>query len=245
MLYITKRKVQSRRGAGLSWWSSWIEAGTIFDSRNQKNGWLEFSAAHWIPAAACQLYNGQTDNPPGPLGDIWWTICGPKPRGYKPNTINIGSFALMWLMPEEPGYVINKPFGFKLFPEHIVYVRYLNPDNPNVTNWMISETGNDKVLAVNEDGQYRCPVPCCVEANPVKVLEWGARAVRIETVSIYDPLPKTLPDHLCHTWYGYKGNKLYKIRAEEGGIRYPLFARSNSAWIQRSGIQLNRPVEAG
>jgi hypothetical protein len=243
MLFITKYKVQSRRGAGIGWTMGYVEAGTIFESNQQKNKWIQFRTVQWIPATACQVYDEPPNEPPDNPNNasIWWTISGEKPRGYKPDTINIGSFAIMWLLPEEPENIIHKPFGFNLLPDHIAYILYLNPGNPKVTNWLISQTGTDKVLSVNGNGKYRCPVPCCVEANPVNVLEWGERAVRIETVSIYEPLPKTLPDYLCHTWYGYKGKKLYKIRAEEGGIRYPLYARSNSAWIQRSGIQLNKP----
>jgi len=245
MLYITRYKVMSRRGAGFSWTMGYIQAGTIFKCENQKNGWMEVSRNHWIPAAACtpELPPIIVEPPdPGNNASIWWTICGPKPLGHKPPTINLGSFGLGWLMPEEITGFINKPAGFKLQEHHIAYLYYLNPQNPGAVNWLVDEAGNRKILSL-DGAYYKCPVPCYSEANPVNVLEWGDMAVRIETVSIYDPLPQTLPAHLCHKWYAYtKGGTFYQVQKEEGGINYPLFARSNSAWIQRSGIQLNPPL---
>jgi hypothetical protein len=244
MLYITKYTVMSRRGAGFSWSMGYIQAGTIFDSKNQKNGWVEVSRVHWIPADSCTSQLPPIVEPPNPGNNasIWWAICKSKPYGYKPEGLNYGSFAIGWLMPEEPIGFINKPAGFKLQEHHIAYSHYMNPQNPGAVAWMVDQAGTRKVLQL--DGvQYKCPVPCYVEGNPVNVLEWGQLAVRIETVSIYDPLPQTLPNYLCHTWYAYtKGGTFYKVQAAEGGVRYPLFARSNSAWIQRSGIQLERPL---
>jgi len=243
MLYITKYKVMSRRGAGYSWPMGYIQAGEIFSSENQKNGWVEFSRSHWIPAAACTAELPPMEPPdPGSNASIWWTICKSKPYGYKPEGLNVGSFAIGWLMPEEPVGFINKPAGFKLQEHHIAYLHYLNPQNPGAVNWLVDEGGTKKVLSC-DNGQYKCPVPCYSENNLVNVLEWGPLAVRIETVSIYDPLPQTLPAHLCHKWYGYtKGGTFWQVQAAEGGINYPLFARSNSAWIQRAGIQLNSPL---
>lgn len=245
MNYITKYRIQSRRGPGIGWPMGYINAGKIFDSNNQENGWVEYSRAHWIPASACELYNDVIIPPDDPINaSLWWTICKSKPFGYKPAGLNIGSFAIGWLMPEEPEGFVNKPAGFKLEPDHIQYLKYLNPQNPGAVKWLVDQEGTSKVLSLYDNGQYRCPVPCYSEANQVNVLEWGEIAVRIETVSIYDPLPETLPPYLLHKWYGYTkpGGSFFQVQAEQGGVNYPLFARSDSAWIQRSGIQLNSPL---
>jgi hypothetical protein len=181
-----------------------------------------------------------TPPPPVPAGDVWWTksFVNGKPLGLKPEGVNLGSFAIGWALPEEPEGFINKPAGFNLTLKHIEYIRKFNQQNLGALNWLVDQEGTKDVLSVTAEGLYRCPVPCFSENNPVRVLELTDRFARIQTVSIYDPLPDTLPPYLLHSWYGYtKGGVFFQIQSGLGGVKYPLFARSNSAWVQLAAIQ--------
>jgi hypothetical protein len=181
----------------------------------------------WMPAYVIK----PTDPPPD---GIWYTIRGDqKPIDYKPEGINYGSFDIAWLLDEKPESVIYKPAGIKLKTEHIEYLKLLNVEN---FSWLVSQAGTDKVLAVNEAGEYRCPVPCMSGNNQVKVLEWDDKFARIETVNINKPIPKYLPPWLCHTWWAFKGSKYYMVSSVNGGVKYPLFAKDDSAWVQGNGL---------
>lgn len=245
MKYVTKAQV-------IVWQSIWpvrvgkrgeIGVGKLLESNSGKNGYafIESPIRGYVALALLE----KIVNPPPPpvLGDdIWWTsYWTEKPNGLKPEGINNGSFAIGWLLPEQPEEFINKPAGFVLAKPLVDGIRRFNPQNPGALNWLVDQTGNKDVLSVSSDGVYRCPVPCFSENNPVRVLELTNRFARIETVSIYDPLPDTLPPHLLHTWYGYTNGKIYKIQGAKGGINYPLFARSNSAWVDLRAIQREKP----
>jgi hypothetical protein len=239
MKYIVTSKVMSRNRPGFpSWTMGWVDIGLIFDDVNSVSGWIAIAPRKWIPAYACEPYAYIPPVTPPSLGGLWRTKPGnQKLWGYKPEGINYGSFDIGWILPERPAGFINKPAGFKLLPAHIEYLKILNGGDEHKVNWLIDRNGTRKILSQEESGQYKCPVPCYSGNNPVNVLEIDGNFARIETVSIYQPLPPTLPDYLCHEWWAFtSGGKYYRFLDEEGGIKYALFARSTSAWVQLSGI---------
>lgn len=244
-------KFYQKPEARMSCFAGWLPTGFEFELVISKNAMFAFVSNRgkfrWIAMSDCILIDDVVipPPPPPPNQNIWWTKIWPnnKPFGYKPEGINVGSFSIGWLMSEEPDSIINKPSGFQLSHEHITYINHLNPQNPGAVGWLVAQGDTSKVLSLDEDGQYKCPVPCFSENNPVNVLEFSTRFARIQTVSIYEPLPVSLPAALCHKWYGYtKGGTLFQVQAENGGVNYPLFARSNSAWIQRTAIQPGQPT---
>jgi hypothetical protein len=205
-----------------------------YEGVKSATGWIAIAKNKWIPAWACDPY---ATVPPiiVPSLGIRQTF-GNEDRawGYKPDKRNYGSFAIIWLLPERPEGFINKPAGFKLQQRHIDYCLALNGGNQKKVNWLVDDNGTRKILAL-DDGQYKCPVPCCSGSNPVNVLEIDGNFARVQTLSIYDPLPDptTLPDYLCHRWWAFTvGGVYYMQESITGGIRYPLFAYGNSAWMQ-------------
>jgi hypothetical protein len=238
MKYITTSKVMSRNRPGFpSWTMGYVGSGVIFDDFASVPNWIAITKNKWIPAWACEPY--AYIPPTIPSIGIWQTFGNEDRKwGYKPDKRNLGSFAIIWLLPERPEGFINKPAGFKLQKRHIDYCSVLNNGDPRKMNWLVDDAGTRKILSL-DNGQYKCPVPCCSGSNKVKVLEIDGNFARIETVSIYDPLPDpaTLPDYLCHKWFAFtSGGTYYMQMSESGGIRYPLFARSTSAWVQLSGL---------
>jgi hypothetical protein len=242
--FITLKRVAARRNPGGGWNMGYIPEGFAFNPIDEKNGWLAINKNKWIPAYICKRINPPPDPPPDhppdppadPLPDgIWYTIRGDqKTKFYKPEGMNIGSFDIAWLLDEKPVQRVYKPASMKLSAEHIDYLIRLN--GVEVLNWLVSQGGTDKILSVDEIGVYRCPVPCMSGNNQVMVLEWDNRFARIETVNIHKPIPKYLPPWLCHTWWGFAESTYYMIASATGGIKYPLFAKGDSAWVQRSGL---------
>lgn len=217
----------SRTRSGGGWMKGYVPKGFSFDAVEVKDGWVAILDNKWIPDYACKP-NDQ------PAIGIWCTIRGDqKHPGYKPEGANYGSFDIAWLLDEKPEKIINKPMGFNLMTEQVEYLKRLNGDN---FGWLISQKGADKVLMINEAGVYRCPVPCMSGNNQVNVLEWDGKFARIETVNINKPIPENLPPWLCHTWWAFKGKKYYMHLAATGGVKYPLFAKGDSAWVQGNGL---------
>jgi hypothetical protein len=227
MQYTTTKRIMSRHRPGTGWTKGYVPKGFSFDSVEIRDGWLAIRYDKWVPSYACR------PNEP-PANGIWYTVRGDqKPPGYKPEEINYGSFDIAWLLDEKPRSVIYKPAGFKLTAVQVEYLKGLNSEN---FGWLISQKGADKVLAVNETGVYRCPVPCMSGNNQVNVLEWDGKFARIETVNINKPIPENLPPWLCHTWWAFRGRTYYMPFSTEGGIKYPLFAKDDSAWVQGNGL---------
>jgi hypothetical protein len=164
---------------------------------------------------------------------IYKTIRGDqKPTGYKPEGINYGSFDIGWLMDAPK---IEKPANIPLEQRHIDYIRLFNIGQEDAAiKWLVDQNGTAKVLSVDDAGNYRLPVPCFSGENIVMVLEWRGEFARIQTVNINEPLPPNLPAYLYHTWGAFTtGGKWFQPL---GGIRYPLFARASSAWVQAKGL---------
>ena len=204
----------------------YVPEGFTFDSFDIKAGWVAIDKNKWIPAYACRP-TGQQDT------GIWYTIRGDrKPEGYKPEGINYGSFDIAWLLDEKPTNVVNKPSGFKLTTDQVKYLKHLNREE---FGWLVNQGDTTRVLTMDEDGEYRCPVPCMSGNNQVKVLEWEGQFARIETVNIYKPIPKLLHPWLCHKWWAFRGDRYYMPFAT-GGVKYPLFAKGDSAWVQGIGL---------
>lgn len=161
--------------------------------------------------------------------DIRYTIKGgDKPEGYKPEGINKGSFGIVWL---QYGDKITKPQGFWLEFRHIIKLHEVNGGSDKAVRWHISQRGNDKVLTQNAAGRYRCPVPCCSEANPVHIVGEEKNCWLIEVVDINKPMPENLPEYLCHQWVAYRGVKMYRTP-----YKYPLFFPGSIARIQKKAI---------
>jgi hypothetical protein len=161
--------------------------------------------------------------------DIRYTIKGAdKLPGYRPAGVNKNSFGIIWLLYEP---VIKKPKNFKLEFRHIIGIFNLNGGSEKAVKWHVSQRGTDKVLAVTEEGQYWCPVPCCSEDNPVHIVGEDKNCWLIEVVDIAKPVPDKLPEYLCHQWIAYRGVKPYRTP-----YKYPLYFPGSVARIQKKAI---------
>jgi hypothetical protein len=196
-----------------------------------KYSFIDSPVRGWVMSGLLQPYEATV---PLPLdANIWRTVRGDKkPRWYKPEGINYGSFDIGWLLDADK---LVKPQSVRLEKKHINYILWLNSGNQMKVNWLIDQTGTKDVLAYDEaTKKYWIPVPCFSGNNLVKVLEWKGNFARIETVPVGGTLPDTLPPHLLHTWWAF--TLVGKYYQPLGGVVYPLFTTGSSAWVQKGGL---------
>lgn len=211
-----------------------IGGGVIVHGVTSKGSYLFIDAPvkGWVSLALLRQLKTEPDPlTPAESGDIWLTLRGDrKPINYKPEGTNYGSFDIFWLMETTK---ISKPPSIRLAQKVMDYILELNDGDSGKVNWLVAQESTQKVLTINSNGMYSCPVPCGSGNNKVKALEVRNNYARIETVNVNKPLPESLPDYLVHTWWGFtKGGEYFVPLAGIGGVRYPLLYNADSAWIQ-------------
>lgn len=234
--HIWSRKVDGKIGAGVI--VDVIKSNGNYDFiKSPIRGWVQHSALSPIEETV-PLPPYDYPNPTGLL--LMKTIRGlDKPADYKPEGANYnpsgaGSFDIVWLMDRNK---ISKPQTIRLNSSIINSILKLNGGNQSAVKWLVSQRGTDKVLSVDDNGRYSCPVPCCSGNNLVHVLEIIGKFARVQTVNSNKPIPETLPPYLLHTWYAFtKGGSYYIPLAVDGGVKYPLLTNGDSAWIQLAGL---------
>jgi len=243
MKYITKQTVtvyKTSLGIGKRCNISGGEKVRVIDSRWGYDQ-IDSPVNGWVKHSLLERDDFVYPPPPDVIPDgtnIWHTIRGDQKRwGYKPagaNYKNTGSFDIGWGLDSMK---IVKPRSIVLTHAIMDSILILNHRNQDAVDWLVSQKGNDKQLTVDEDGRYKCPVPCWSGNNIVNVLEIIGNFARVEAVDIHKPIPADLPDYLLHTWYAFtKDGHYYMPFAGVGGVKYPLLSDRPFFFVQMKGL---------
>lgn len=207
----------------------------------EKNGYsyIDSPVIGWVKTSNLKDPVVVPPPPPPPVTglNLWRTKYADeiKDPAYRPEGVNVGSFAIMWLLPSQK---IVKPDGWNLSDTTCKSIRVMNQNDSIKWNWLVDQAGTRKILSQDEATQIvRLPVPCMSAGNLVNVLEETDQFCRIQTVKHDSFIPGDIIEvpYLTHTWMGY--TKAGVIFRPAGGVLWPLLARDTSAWVIKSGLE--------